>query len=120
MSSLKESVTGILRKPPLAFLLIGLFHVLWLGYTIWSDRHEPFPGILWLDVVWMAGYTTCWLAACDLRKWGMLGYVALTFIDVALYLLAKYSKVPAVYVSDMFVIDVLFSMLLLYYYKIFS
>jgi len=50
MRSFKETINDIIRKPPMLFPLVALFHVLWLLFTIWDDRNEPFPGIVWLEV----------------------------------------------------------------------
>ena len=117
MRSFKEFTVDIVRKPPVSLPLIGLFHVLWLLYTIWSDRHEPFPGVVWLEVLWMVGYTTFWIVACDLRKWGAMGYFVLTLLDASLYLAARNGKIPRDYISNMFLLDGLFSVFLLMYYK---
>jgi len=102
------------------FPLVGLFHILWLAWTIWDDRYEPFPDIAWLQVLWLAGYTLFWLAACDFRKWGARGYIALTMIDLSIYLLVKNHKLHVEYISNLCLIDVLFSFFLFYYYKQFK
>ena len=117
MRTVKEFTVDIVRKPPISFPLIGLFHLLWLFGTIWSDRHEPFPDVVWLEELWMAGYTFFWIVACDLRKWGAIGYIAITVLNASLYLGGRYGKVPRDYVSDMFLIDILFSGFLVFYYK---
>lgn len=119
MHTLREFVVAIVKKRPVLFPLVGLFHVLWLGWTIWDDRHESFPGIIWLEVLWMAGYTIFWIAACDLRKWGAIGYILLTLINVSLFFAIKYGKARIDYMSNMLFIDVLFSLVLFYYYKLF-
>lgn len=120
MQSFKAFFTGIIRKPPILFPIVGLFHILWLLWTIWDDRHVPFPDVVWLELVWMVGYTTFWLAACDLRKWGALGYVLLTMLDVLFSLAAYYGKIGHSYPSNMFLLDVVFSMFILFYYKRFG
>lgn len=102
------------------FPLVGLFHVLWLLWTIWSDHTAPFPGIEWLQVLWMAGYTLFWLAACDLHKWGALGYIVLTLINASLYLAIRNNSLSILYMSNIFLIDGLFSVFLVFYYRKFS
>lgn len=102
------------------FPMVAIFHVLWLGYLIWDDRHEPFPDVAWLQAAWMIGYTVFWIAACDLRKWGALGYILVTLIDTGVYFGAWNHKISAEYVSNIFLIDGLFSFFLLFYYKRFS
>ncbi len=39
----KVFLTDIIKKPPILFPLVGLFHILLLLWTIWGDHHEPFP-----------------------------------------------------------------------------
>lgn len=120
MRNFKVLLSDLMRKPPMLFPLVGLFHILWLLYTLWDDRHEPFPDVAWLQVLWMTGYVTFWLAACDLRKWGAMGYILLTLVDSSLYVGAMYHKVPPVYISNLCLIDGLFSFFLLFYYKRFN
>ena len=115
--SFKEFFTDVIKKPPILFPLIGLFHILWLLWTIWDDHHIPFPGIVWLEVLWMIGYTTFWIAACDFRKWGASGYIFLTLLNAALYLAIMNGKVSRDYLSNMFLLDGLFSVFLVFYYK---
>lgn len=117
MRTSKEFLSDIIRKPPMLFPLVGLFHILWLLWTIWDDRHVPFPGIEWLQVLWIMAYTFFWLAACDMRKWGAFGYIVLTILDTSLYLAARNHKVSELYMSNLFLIDGLFSFFLLFYYK---
>ena len=117
MRRFKVFIGDIVRKPPMLFPLVGLFHVLWLLWTVWDDRHEPFPDIAWLQVLWMTGYTIFWLGACDLRKWGALGYIILMIVDACIYLAARNHKVPETYISNMFLLDGLFSFFLVFYYR---
>jgi hypothetical protein len=119
LRSLKEFIVDLVRKPPILFPLVGLFHILWLFWTIWDDRFLAFPGIEWLQVLWMIGYTVCWLAVCDLRKWGALGYIALTVLNVALHFAVKNGKVSELYMSNLFLVDGIFSLFLVFYYKLF-
>ena len=120
MRSFKEFSIDIIKKPPVSFPVIGLFHVLWFFYIVWSDRHEPFPDPVWLEALWMLGYTTCWIAACDLRKWGAMGYILLTLLNASLYLAIRNGKMSRDYMSDMFLIDGLFSIFLVFYFKRFK
>jgi hypothetical protein len=66
------------------FPLIDLFHVLWLVRAVWTASRGPVL-IEWLQVGWMVAYTVFWLAMCDLRKWGALGYMLLTALNLALF-----------------------------------
>ena len=120
MRDIKAVFIDIIKKPPMLFPLVGLVHVLWLVWTIWDDRSAPFPGIEWLQVLWMAAYTVFWIAACDLRKWGALGYIVLTLINASLYLAIRNGHLSIMYMSNIFLIDGLFSVFLVFYYRKFS
>ena len=117
MRNFKAFIIDITRKPPILFPLVALFHVLWFLWTLWDDRSTPFPGIEWLQVLWMAGYALFWIAASDLRKWGALGYIFLTLLNASLYLAIRNSKVSILYMSNMFLLDGLFSVFLVFYYR---
>ena len=117
MRSSKEFLSDIVRKPPILFPLVGLFHVLLLIWLIVSDKGVPFPGIVWLGPLWMLGYTVFWIAACDMRRWGALGYILLTLLNATIYLAARNKMINRDYLSDMFLVDGLFSVFLLFYYK---
>ncbi len=119
MRDLKAFFTDITRKPPVLFPLVGLFHIFWLLLTIWSDKDIPFPGIVWLEVLWMVGYTTFWIAACDMRKWGATGYILLTVVNAGIYLAARNGYVDKDYLSNMFLLDGVLSIFLLVYYRSF-
>ena len=116
MRSFKEFINDIIRKPPLLFPIVGLFHILWLVWTIWDDRKEPLD-LAWLQVLWMAGYTFFWIAICDLKRWGAMGYFVLTILNTSIYLAARNHKLDQIYISTLFLVDGLFSFFVLVYYK---
>ncbi len=117
MRNFKAFFIDITKKPPILFPLVGLAHILWLLVTLWGDRQEPFPSLVWLEVVWMVGYTTFWIAASNFRRWGALGYILLTILNASLYLAIRNQKLPVDYLSNMFLIDGVLSVFLLFYYK---
>jgi len=117
LRNFKELIKDLALKPPIFFPFVGLFHLLWLVWTIWDDRYVHFPGIEWLQVLWLVGYTAFWLVACDLRKWGAAGYFLMTLLDVGLNFAAKRNMVSELYVSNLFLADIIFSLLLLFYYR---
>jgi hypothetical protein len=119
LRDLKTFFTDIVKKPPILFPLVGLFHILMLGWVIWDDRFLSFPGIEWLQVLWLVGYTVCWIAICDLRKWGAIGYIALTAVNVALQFAVRSGKVSWIYTSNLELIDVFLCLFLFLYYKLF-
>ena len=117
MRSFREFIVDIAKKPPILFPLVALFHILWLLMAVWSCHNEPFPSFPWLDVLWLTAYSVFWIAACDMRKWGALGYIFLMMIDTLLFLAIRNGKLPVEYKSSMLFVDALFSIPLLYYYK---
>lgn len=119
MRSFKGFVTDVARKPPVVMPYVALVHVLWLLWTIGQSVQMPF-GIQWLQVIWMLVYTTAWVAACDLKKWGAIIYILLSITNTAIFLLAKDIYSRDMYTSNLFVIDGLFSFYLLLYFKKFS
>ena len=119
MRNFKVLFTDLVNKPPILFPLIGLFHIFLLLWTIYDDRSVSFPGIVWLEVLWLTGYTVFWLAACDFRKWGAVGYILMTLLDASLYLAIMNGKISRDYLSNMFLLDGLFSVFLVFYYKSF-
>src|SRR4051812_28888626 len=100
MRSFRELVIDVVKRPPILFPLVGLAHILWLLWTIWNDRYVPFGGIEWLQVLWLLGYTVCWLAASDMRKWGALGYMLLTLLNIILFLTVKNFNDRELYMSN--------------------
>jgi hypothetical protein len=103
----------------MVFPLVGLFHILWAAQTAWTMRDLPM-GIDWLPVLWMVAFTICWLAACDLKKWGALGYIGLIMAELVLYLVLKTQAERDVYLSTLFLIDIAFGIIILVYYKRFG
>jgi hypothetical protein len=119
MRPIKDLIADLVRKPPMLFPFVGLFHILGLMLTLWSMRHEPLD-TAWLSVLWMMAYTISWLAVCDLRRWGAWCYLGLTLLDFMLYFLLHSPNDKRVYVSSIFLIDGLFSFFILVYYKRFG
>ncbi len=99
---------------------VALTHVLWLIYTIWGLRYISVASIEWLQVLWLLAYTTSWIAACDLRRWGAFTYIVLTLINTSLYLLMHTVYEREAYMSSLFILDGIFSFYLLLFYKRFN
>lgn len=106
-----------MRRPLILFPLVGLAHLLWLVWVVWSDRHIPIYNIEWLQALWMLGYTVFWIGACDYRRWGALGYMALTLLNAILFLAVKNITTKELYMSPIFLLDDLFSFFLLFFYR---
>ncbi len=117
MRSLKQIVVDISTKNIILFPLIGLFHLLWTLDAVWRGHSEITSPIVLIELAWMLGFTVFWLAACDLKKWGALGYLILTIVDISLYVAVRNGSVSQVYLSDICLFDGLFSFFLLFFYK---
>ena len=117
MRDIKTFFRDLIKKPPQLFPLVALFHIAMLIYVVWNDISEPYA---WIQILWMLGYTVFWLFICDMKKWAALGYLALTVIDLVLRFTLKSPDNLAIYVSDMFILDVLFSFFVLFYYRRFD
>lgn len=117
MRTFKGFVSDIVSKPLIIFPLVGLAHVVWLGWTVWDTRHVPLNDLEWLQALWMLGYTVFWIAACDYRKWGALGYMGLTLLNACLFLFMKKINARELYMSPIFLLDDIFSFFLLFFYK---
>jgi hypothetical protein len=120
MRNIKTLITDIVRKPPLLMPFVAGAHLLGLFWVVWGLRAVPIGNIEWLQAVWMLAYAICWLAACDLRQWGATGYILLSVINVVLYVFIKNPNNRDLYVSNLFILDVLFSLFLLYSSKKFE
>jgi|ERR1043165_3509750 hypothetical protein len=124
MQEQKRGIKGffidVARKPPLVMPFVGIAHVLWLLWVLWQCRVSPIGSIEWLQVLWLAAYSISWIAACDLRKWGALSYMVLALINTSLFLLVKNVNDRELYMSNLFILDAIFSFYLLFFYKRFS
>ena len=120
MRQFKTFIIDTATKPPLMFPLVGLFHVLWLIWTIYSSFGETLGKEELISIFWMAGYTIFWLGACNLKRWGALGYMGLTLLNAILFVTLHLSYDKHVYTSPIFLIDGIFSFFLLFFYKRFS
>lgn len=116
MRKFSELVRDMVKKPPFIFPFIALFHILGLGWVIWTALSSPYTTELGLSVLWMLVYTIGWLAVCDLRKWGAWLYIAATVTNMVLYLVLK-SDIREQYMSNLFLADALFSFFILFFYK---
>jgi hypothetical protein len=116
----KQYLSDITRKPLILFPLVALAHILWLLWIVWGNRHVPIYDIEWLQAAWMLGYTIFWIGACDYRKWGALGYIVLTLLNMILFVAVKNINLRELYMSPIFLLDDLFSFFLLFFFKRFD
>ncbi len=117
---LKKIITDAATKPPLLFPFVGLFHLVWLIVVVCGLFGSPFGIEESIRLGWMLGYTAFWLGACNLKKWGAWGYMALTLTNALLFVCLKSPVDKSIYTSSMFLIDGIFSFFLLFFYKRFE
>lgn len=114
--TLKQFLRDVTKKPPVMMPYVAAAHVLWLLWTVVTCMSAS-AGILWLQALWMAAYTVCWIAACDLRRWGAIGYVLLTVANTCIYLGVKNVYDRDLYASNLFILDALFSFYLIVFFR---
>lgn len=117
MRSLKVFARDIIKKPPVIFPWIALFHVLIFFYEVWlyGDMLDTPKG--WLQPGWMLVYAVVWIYVCDLRKWAGLTYVGLSLLNLILYFNLTNPFTRDLYCSPLYLIDMLFSFFILFFYK---
>ena len=104
-------------RTPVIFPAVAVGHFLWLLWTIWDYRAEPFPSPIWTQVAWLAAYTLTWMLAWKGLRVGAWAYLALTSANILLRLVLKDESALAFYTDALFPFDVLFSFFLILYYK---
>lgn len=117
MRSFKTFIGDVIRKPPVIFPWVALFHVVMLGYVIWLFHTDPLFSPGWLQPLWLLGYTVCWIFICDLRRWGAYGYLLLTSANLLVYALSKDHLAREIYTSSLLLIDVGFCFFILFFFR---
>lgn len=105
----------IIQKPPVLFPLLALFHIAMLVYSIWNASSEPLTSMIWLQPLWMVGYTVSWLFVCDMRKRAAYLYLGLSLTNLILFATHKND-----YTSALFLMDIVFSFFILVYFRRFG
>ena len=98
------------------FPLVALFHMLMLAFSIYNAASEPLSSIIWLQPLWMLGYTTAWLFVCGMKRWAAYAYIGVTTLSLTVHFFAKND----LYNSSFFLLDVMFAMIVMAYIKRFS
>ena len=111
----------LLRRPPVIFPLIGLFLVAmtFLEAYQWLGDSSVFR-IYWFRPVVMIAYSTFWIGACLFRKWGAIGFFAISVANVCLYLFTHDNIYRQAFGDILFSpvpLNLFFSFLLLFYFK---
>lgn len=65
----------------------------------------------------MLGYTTFWVAATAMKKWGALGYILITIVNVIIHYSIHDHAQLELYGSTFYLIDIVFCFFLLVYYR---
>ena len=117
MPDIKGFLKDIIQKPPVLFPLVALAHVVWLLRVIWDLANFPLSRVEWINTVWMLAYTTCWLGSSSLRRWGGIGYILLTIVNIVLSYSLQTMSERTMWVSSIFPFDIVFSFFILVYYK---
>lgn len=110
----------IITKPPVLFPLVALFHLLMLIYSIWNFYGFPLFSIYWISTLWVLVYTVTWLFVCDLKRWAMSVYTGLSALSVVLQYFISNKSDLQLYTPSFYVIYLLFTFFILFYYKKFS
>lgn len=119
MNKVTVWLTGLWKKPPFIFPCIAIGHLFWLGITSYGLKDSPF-GKEWIGLAWLLAYTVCWIAVCDLRKWGAMGYVIITMLNQGLYLAFSSDIERKIYCSSLWMIDIMFCFFILFFFKKFK
>lgn len=117
MRTFSQTLTDMFRRPPILLPLVGIAHIVGFIYVLWECRNVEGLSTLWLQPLWMLGYTFFWLACCNLKRWGVYGYLALTIANTLIYVTADSISTRSAYTSNLFLFDIVFSFFLIIYYK---
>ncbi len=110
----------IWQKPPIAFPLIGLAHVVYLVYLVYDAIAEPVGGMILAQPLIMLLYTASWLFVCDMKKWAAITYMALTTVNLWMRFMLD-DEMSRVYFTDvLFPADIVFTIISMLYFKKFD
>lgn len=112
----------LVRKPPVLFPLVALFHLVMLVMTLWQfggqgvlmSREGIIAGSVWLL------YTVLWLFICDMKKWAAIGYIALSLAGLCGQFLTAKDGLLYELGTVLFPFDLLMIVFLMFYYKRFA
>lgn len=110
----------IIKKPPVLFPLVALFHIGMLLYTTWQFSPEPFPSPVWVQPLWWLLYTISWIFICDMKRWAAMMYIGLTALNLVLRYVIKSSVDLSNFTDAMFPVDVLFTFFVMFYFRRFD
>ncbi|WP_276133539.1 hypothetical protein [Polluticoccus soli] len=113
-------IQRFIKKPPVLFPLVALFHIGLLLYSIYDYSSEPLSSPIWLQPIWLLAYAVSWLFICDMRKWAAYAYLGLTALNLILHFALKSPTDLAYFTDALFPVDILFSFFVLFYFRYFE
>lgn len=98
--------------------MVALFHLLITIHAFWSFRDILGDDLMtWAHPIALLMYTIFWCFLCDLKKWAAFAYIGLMCINLGLHYF-----VPAAegFAQAFFPADLIFSFIILIYFKRFE
>lgn len=112
----------IVRKPPVFFPLVALFHVVMLLAAIWqfgSQGDLQSREGLTTTFVWLI-YGILWLFICDMKKWAAIAYVICSLAGLCFQFLLPKGSIWYDIGTVIFPFDLLMIVFLMFYYNRFE
>jgi len=106
---------------PILFPLIGLFLLTMAGLEFWNyGTDSGYMLIYWLRPILFAVYALLWVPVCFARKWAALSFLIVSILGMAYFLFGPDNNLKHA-IGDVLILpipaNVLFSFLLLFYYR---
>ncbi|MBS1615152.1 MAG: hypothetical protein JST06_03440 [Bacteroidetes bacterium] len=107
------------RQLPVIFPIVGLFLIALTGYNVIQFGRQGVlgTGIALGTCAELLLYTLLWLAACDRRRWGAIGFILLTAANLLLYFLAPKDLLWHQISDALLPFDALLCFFLLFFFK---
>ena len=114
-----QFINRIIKKPPVLFPLVALFHTGLLLYGVYEYSSEPL-GKIWVQPLWLLAYAIRWLFICDMKKWAAYAYISLTALNLILRFVLKTPMDIVYYTDALFPADILFTFFVFFYFRRFE
>lgn len=120
----KSVLVRYFTEMPIFFPLIGLFLLAMTIFEGWSFiGDDSVSRIYWFRPVIMFLYFIFWTGTCLARKWGALGFIVLTVVNVSFHLFGPDIIMKRALGDLLFIpipVNLLFSFLLLFFFRRFK
>lgn len=100
---------------PLVFPILAVFHLLLLAYALFNFWTEWSSA--WGQIAWLLAYTVAWTLITLGQKWAAFFYWGLMVSNLLLLVFIEEPALQIRYTNAMAYLDVVFSLVLLIYYK---